>query len=214
MPRIAPQISLSRRMRRLLEAKERAHKTSQHLAERIRIILKSAEGQLNRTTAEQLGVDSQRVSRWRRRWSETEGQLKQAETKGATDKELEALLLSTLSDQYRCGVKPKFTAEQMAQIIAVACEDPAESGFVVSHWTPKEVAAEAIRRGIVESISVRHVDRFLKGGRASASQEQILADVQRQAGGPGTVSARRREGLHNLPACPGTRGTGHSCCEL
>jgi transposase len=191
MPRIAAQVILSRRIRRLLEAKERADKTPQRLAERIRIILKSSESQLNRTTAEQLGVDPQRVSRWRRRWCETQSRLREAEVNGATDKELAALGLSTLSDHYRSGVKPKFTAEQMAQIIALACEEPEESGLPVSHWTPKEVAAEAIRRGIVESISVRHVDRFLKGGRSQASQKPVLVDVQGQAGGSRAVPARR-----------------------
>jgi len=191
MPRIAAQVILSRRMRRLLEAKERARRTPQQLAERIRIILKSSEDQLNRETAEQLGVDPQRVSRWRRRWSEAQARLQEAESNGVTDKELETLALSTLSDLYRSGVKPKFTAEQMVQIIAVACEEPAQSGLPVSHWTPKEVAAEVIRRGIVESISVRHVDRFLKGERSAASQKPVLVDVQRQAGGSGALPARR-----------------------
>jgi putative transposase len=164
-------------MRRILEAKERAHKTPQQLAERIRILLKSSENQLNRETAEQLGVDPQRVSRWRRRWFEAQGRLGEAESNGATDNELRALAVEVLSDLYRSGVKPKFTAEQMTQIIAVACEEPEDSGFPVSHWTPKEVAAEVIRRGIVESISLRHVDRFLKGERSAASQNSVLVDV-------------------------------------
>lgn len=191
MPRIAPLISLSPRIRRLLEAKQRAHKTPQQLAERIRSILKSSEGQLNRTTAAQLGVDPQRVSRWRRRWAKAQRRLQDAESNGATDKEIMALILSTLCDRYRSGVNPKFTAEQMAQIIALACEEPEKSGLPVSHWTAKEVAAEAIHRGIVQSISVRHVDRFLKGERSAASQKPVLVDVQGQTGGSGEVSARR-----------------------
>jgi transposase-like protein len=105
-------------MRRILESKERAHRTPQQLAERIRIVLKSSsEKLLNRETAEQLGVDPQRISRWRRRWFEDQGRLQDAESNGATDKELETLAVSTLSDLYRSGVKPKFTAEQMARIV-------------------------------------------------------------------------------------------------
>ena len=49
-------------------------------------------------------------------------------------------------------------------IIGVACELPEESGRPVTHWTPRELADEVIQRGIVESISPRHVDRVLKGG--------------------------------------------------
>ena len=55
-------------------------------------------------------------------------------------------------------------AGQVAQIIGVACELPEESDRPVTHWTPREVADEVIQRGIVESISPRHVDRVLKGG--------------------------------------------------
>ena len=191
MPRIAPQLLLSPRMRMVLEAKARAHKTPQQLAERIRIVLKSADRQLNRTTAKQMGVDPQRISRWRRRWFAAQTRLQEAETNGATDKELEALAVSTLSDSYRSGVTPKFAAEQMAQIIAVACEKPDESGLPVSHWTAKEVAAEVIRRKIVDSISVRQVGRFLKGGRSPTTQKPILVDVQGQARGSGTLPRKR-----------------------
>ena len=61
----------------------------------------------------------------------------------------------------RCGAPPKFTPEQITAIIALACEHPSQSGVPVSHWTPPELAREAIKRGIVESISPRQVDRFL-----------------------------------------------------
>lgn len=44
--------------------------------------------------------------------------------------------------------------------MAIACEDLQASDYPVGHWTPKEVAAEAIKRGIVESISERQVGRF------------------------------------------------------
>jgi len=191
MSRHAPQILVSQRMRGILEAMVRAHKTPQRLAERVRIVLGASEGRVNLDEAAKLGVDPQRVSRWRRRWFKAQGRLEESETKGATDKELEAQVVVTLSDLYRSGVKPKFSAEQLVQIIALACEKPEDNGLPVTHWTPKEIAAEAIRRGIVESISVRHVDRFLKGGRFAAAQEPLLVDVQRQAGGSRALRAGR-----------------------
>ena len=67
-----------------------------------------------------------------------------------------------LSDLPRAGCGGTFTAEQIAQIMAVACEPPENSGRPVTHWTPRELADEVIERGIVPSISVRHVGRFLK----------------------------------------------------
>ena len=42
----------------------------------------------------------------------------------------------------------------------MACETPEKSGRPVSHWTPRKLADEVVKRGIVPSISVRHVGRF------------------------------------------------------
>jgi hypothetical protein len=84
-----------------------------------------------------------------------------AQQRAASAKDLEKLLVGILSDEDRCGAPPKFSPEQIARIIALACEVPAESGLPISHWTPPELAREAIKRGIVDSISPRQVDRFL-----------------------------------------------------
>ena len=79
----------------------------------------------------------------------------------ASEAELETRILAVLSDEPRSGAPPKFTPEQVVAIVALACEPPADSERPISHWTPTELAAEAIKRGIVDSISPRQVDRFL-----------------------------------------------------
>ena len=138
--------------------------TSQRLFERCQIILMSAAGVSNIEQGRRLGMDRQRARRWRRRWAECKEHLAIAEQGGASDKDLAKLIKEILSDAPRAGVTPKFSAEQLTQIIAVACEPPEDSGRPVTHWTPPELATEVIKRGIVESISPRHVDRLLKGG--------------------------------------------------
>jgi putative transposase len=60
-------------------------------------------------------------------------------------------------------------------ILTVACESPATSDRPVTHWTPRELADEVIKRGIVPSISARHVGRFFKGGCAPAASVAVLA---------------------------------------
>lgn len=138
--------------------------TSQRLFERCQIILLCAEGLNNSKLGCRLGTDRQRPRRWRRRWADSEERLAAAESEEVSDKDLAKLLADILTDAPRPGVKPKFTAEQLTQLIALACEPPEESGRPVTHWTPPELADEAVQRGIVESISPRHVDRLLKGG--------------------------------------------------
>lgn len=161
----AVEIVVTERQRALLEkwVRNRAD-TPYRLIERCRIVLMSADGLSNAEQGRRLGADPQRARRWRRRWLEAQDRLAAAEEKGASDRDLGKLLVEVLNDRPRAGVPPTFSAEQLTMIIAIACEPPEESGRPVTHWTPKELAAEAIKRGVVESISPRHVDRLLKGG--------------------------------------------------
>jgi hypothetical protein len=118
----------------------------------------SVEGRTNIEQAANLGMDRQRVRRWRGRWAAALEGLATAEA--VSDKDLEEMILGVLRDEHRNGGVTKFSPEQVAAIIALACEPPGDSGLPVSHWTPPELAREAVKRGIVERISPRQVDRF------------------------------------------------------
>ena len=146
-------IELSVEEKEGLEKIARRPGTAQYLAQRARMVRAASGGQNNAQIARAEGVSVNRVRKWRRRWVELQ-------TTPVEELSLEA----RLQDLPRSGSPGKFSAEQLAQIIALACEDPQASGYPVSHWTPKEVAAEAIKRGIVERISPRQVGRFLKRG--------------------------------------------------
>jgi transposase len=163
--RPAAAVRVTDRQRALLDKWVRnAASTPHRLLERCRIVLMSAEGVTNAEQARRLGVDRQRVRRWRTNWAGWEARLAEAEAGEASDKDLAKLLTEALSDAPRPGTPGKFTAEQLAQIISVACEPPEDSGRPVTHWVPVELADEVQKRGIVDSISPRHLDRFLKRG--------------------------------------------------
>lgn len=155
-------VEVTERQKRVLEALVRAKSTTQQLAERCRIVLMSAEDRDNAAQAADLRIDRQRVRRWRWRWSKANAVLAAAEEKNPSDRDFEMVVVKVLADDDRSGAPPKFKPEQLAAIIALACEPPRDSGLPVSHWTPPELAREAIKRGIVESISPRHIDRFLQ----------------------------------------------------
>ena len=80
-----------------------------------------------------------------------------------------------LSDEQRPGAPATFTFEQFMRIMALACETPASADRPLSSWTPRELADEAVKRGIVEQISPRTVERFLKGERFTAPSQAVLA---------------------------------------
>jgi putative transposase len=154
-------IVLSPRQRGVLEPLANAKTAPQRLVERCRIVLMSGDERENQAQADKLGVDRQRVRRWRHRWARAAATLEAAEVAGANDRDFELLVRRVLDDNSRPGVPPKFSPEQVASIIALACEPPADSGLPISHWTPSELAREAVKRGIVTGISARQVDRFL-----------------------------------------------------
>lgn len=150
----------------------RQHTAPQRLVRRARIILAADEGLGLTETREQLGVTISTVQTWRNRWFEASGRLAALEQDPPA---LAQAIEETLSDAPRAGAPPTFSAEAVAQIIALACEEPARYGRPVTHWTPEELAEEAAGQGIVESISPRTVGRFLKRSRAQTPSESLLA---------------------------------------
>jgi transposase len=146
--------------RQALLALIRAHKTPQHFSFRAQIIVHLADGDNAHEVARLLGTSRLTVRRWRRHWL--------MRPHGA--------VLERFHDAPRPGTPATFSVEQWCQIMALACEPPADSGRPISHWTPRELADEAIQRGIVTTISERHVGRFLKAGRPQTAPESLLAE--------------------------------------
>jgi putative transposase len=143
---------------------------------RAKIVLAGTEfGRRNQQIARELAISHQTVSTWRGRWLEASGVLAEIEAEG-DGRELEQHIIEVLSDQHRSGAPPTFTAEQVCQIIAIACESPALSNRPITEWTPREIADEVIKRGIVETISATQVGRFLKRGGVETTSQPILAE--------------------------------------
>lgn len=165
----SPKIDLSQRSRKIVEEIARQRSTEYCLVIRALLLLAMADGVGNNELARQRQMDRAVVRKWRNRWVDLASQLKNAEASEISDEDLRDLVLTGLSDQPRSGAPPKFTAEQIVRIVAVACEAPSESVRPVSHWTPSELADEVVKRQIVESISVSSVGRFLKSGRLKAT---------------------------------------------
>lgn len=168
-------IDLSDKQRDYLEQLCRRHKSPVDLLLRAEIILKAAEGLNNQAISDCLGVQRITVRKWRGRWAEAIAELAELEEKAET-KELYRAMQSVLADAYRSGMPATFSSEQVVQIIVLACELPSDSGLPLSHWTPGSLAAEAVKRGFVESISPQTVERFLKGSHAKATSMPLLVD--------------------------------------
>ena len=170
-------INLTEKQRNILEKLERRHSTAQGFLKRVQIILEASKDVNNTEISKTLNITRYKVRTWRNRWKKSESILNEIEVKengnpsGQSEKKLHQKIKEILTDIKRSGAPPTFTAEQAVQIIAIACEKPEDSSRPVTNWTTRELADEAIKRGIVESISERQVGRFLKRSCITTASE-------------------------------------------
>jgi hypothetical protein len=169
MPGTAAKVIISERQMEILEGFVRSRTAPVRLVQRARIILLAFAKRNNEEISEIVGLNPLQVGRWRKRWKADWERLIQVEcmeSRSDLRREIETLL----SDRPRSGRKPAYSPEQQAAIVAIACEEPdVQSDRPISHYSHREVADEAVQRGIVESISPSTVGAFLKSGRRAAT---------------------------------------------
>ena len=174
MPGMAAKVVISERQQLVLQTMAFSRSCAKGLARRAEIILLAFEGLKNEDIAKKLDCERHGIGIWRRRWQHYFERLTIIEC-SEKPAALREAIEEVLSDLPRAGCGGTFTAEQIALILAVACEPPEKSGRPVTHWTARELADEVIKRGIVTTISVRQVGRFLKDGGTSTAQKSLLA---------------------------------------
>lgn len=128
------QIALSGQEQAVLMARARSARGPYRDRVRAVIVLAAADGQANAAIAAELGICTDTVRKWRRRFA--------------------AGRLAGLKDAPRSGRPPAFTAADRAEAVALACALPAESGVPLSRWSGPDLARElAARRRIAASAS-------------------------------------------------------------
>ena len=108
---------------------------------RARIVLDAARGCPNAGISRRHGVVADTVRLWRGRYAD-EG-------------------MAGLADRRRPGRPPRFTPVQSAEVKALACQLPAETGVPLSRWSCPDLASEITGRGIASAMSASTVRRIL-----------------------------------------------------
>lgn len=164
-PKKSP-IVLTDRERTILETLASSRTIERRCGERATIILQLAKGAPKHTIAQAVHLTRKIVYLWHDRWLAAQDRLCGA--REASDKELRQLIAEILADRPRPGAPGTFTAEQVCQIMALACQKPDDLGLPFTTWTPSDLARVAVQRAIVPSISPASVGRFLKSGGFTA----------------------------------------------
>ena len=157
----AAKIVLTEQQETILKQIASAATSTVQRVKRARIILEAFLGKLNRDIAAEVGLDRVQVGLWRRRWADSSAALIAIECQESRA-ELVRMIERVLSDAPRSGAPGIFTAEQVTEILAVACEPPENCGRPINRWTQRELTEEVILRGIVPSISQSQVGSYLQ----------------------------------------------------
>ena len=137
----ARQISLTAAERRRLKQLACSRTAPYQQVIRVRIVLDASRGYANAKIARRRGVVVDTVRPWRGRYAR-EG-------------------MAGLTDRPRSGRPPTFTPVQIAEVKALACQLPAETGVPLSRWSCPDLATEVTERGIADAISASTVRRIL-----------------------------------------------------
>ena len=156
----AAKVRLTEKQHAILQQIVRSTTAPQRLVQRARLIVLAFDGMFNRVIADAIRLQRRQVGLWRQRWKQSFDALVAIECR-ESQAALRRAIEEVLGDAPRSGSPGKFTAEQVTQVLAVACEPPEQSGRPIDEWTGRELADELIHRGIVTSISTSQVNRYL-----------------------------------------------------
>jgi transposase len=156
----AAKVVITERQQVVLQKLSRATTVAVRLQQRAQIILLAFEGKRNQEIAAVVGLGRDQVGVWRRRWQRAFERLTLIECMEEPPG-LTRAIEDVLCDEQRSGAPPTFTAEQLTMIFAIACEAVEESGRPVARWTQKEIIDEAVKRGIIESMSTSRISVLL-----------------------------------------------------
>ena len=153
---------LTERQQGVLRKRSTATAVAKRGVHRATILLLAFAGLSNEAIAGRVGLERPQIGIWRRRWQRAFNDLVRIEGTEDAAAALCHAIEGVLSDEPRQGSPGKFTAEPLALRFALACEPPEKSGLPTTHWTGAELAAAAVKRSIVASISVSQVNRLLR----------------------------------------------------
>jgi hypothetical protein len=171
MPGTAAKIKFSEKQQVVLEELSRSRSAPKGIVQRASIMLLGFQGLLNEQIALEVGLNRQQVGVWRQRWRDAWDALCVWECR--EPHRLREAIIEVLRDAPRPGSPGTFTAEQVAQIVALACESPKLSERPINRWTQRELRDEVVARKIVPRISVAQVGRYLRQAAAQPHRSKM-----------------------------------------
>lgn len=178
MPFVAAPVKIPGDIHHILFKFSKSRTLPARQVQRTKIILLAADGMNNMQISTRVGPRQDSVSKWRGRFLKALPLLQEIAEKDRSH--LEDAVSSFLNDRPRPGQPAHYTDEQIIRILEIACREPQEFGYGVSHWSLNLLVNAVVKEGIVESISAKTVSRFLKYGGNPPASHPLLASFLRE----------------------------------
>ena len=149
MPFVAATVKMPEDIRLILSRVARSKTLPARQVQRARIILLATDGFDNMYISKQVALGQDSVSKWRSRFIKKLPLLQEISEKDPA--KLAEAVSSFLNDCPRPGQPPHYTGEQIIKILEIACRNPEELGYEVSHWSLNLLVDAVIKEGIVDS---------------------------------------------------------------
>lgn len=153
-------IDISTSQFKILKNLIKSVKTRTDVKERAKLVVKCYFDDNVRRCSKELNTSRNRVRKWKNRWIANQNLLKRTELEEPHN--LKNTVVKVLSDNYRIGRPPVIRSEQVATIIYLSLQYPSLFGLPISHWTAEKLREVAIKLEIIEDISTRQINRYLK----------------------------------------------------
>ena len=129
------------------------------LNKRARLILLAADGLNNKEIASMINVHPNTVKLWRNRFAAELTRLTDISKNSSSD--LKDAVIDVLSDLMRSGTPLTIPADVRLKIQILACQNPEDYGFEVSHWSLSLLQHALINEQIISSISIGAIYHIL-----------------------------------------------------
>ena len=148
---------------KILEKYARSRKYPVYLVDRSRIALLAVSGMSNKEIAKKVDLHYNSVSMWRRRIVDSASLLNVVSRH--SPRKLDELVREILSDEYRSGAPLTYSNTDRDTIKMIACSDPRDYGYTISHWSLpflREAAIKTIGTEEIKGLSIGCVYNILE----------------------------------------------------
>ena len=152
--------ALTEEIRAILAAFRKGYTCPRFLQYRASIILLAEEGMENKAIGLEVGVHPNTARLWRNRFAEALPRL--IRISGEEPDRLKDEVTAVLTDEARPGTPPTFGRDVRCKVMLLACQNPSDYGYEVSHWSLALLKLALIKEGIVSSISTGAIYHILR----------------------------------------------------